>query len=127
MTQEQATFDKRLDRVIRDVEVKTSSLAHCKRSEYKPLTDANVDQFHKWKRRFEDQLACHGLQNFLLPNYHELSYTLPTLSDRHLMFTGHPALLEKYYFAQNMTAELVAKQLMFVKTVFEEVFQDSGY
>ena len=36
-----------------------------------------------------------------------------------------PALLEKYKYLQSKIDKLVNKQMTFVKTVFEDVFQDS--
>ena len=41
------------------------------------------------------------------------------------VFSDQPALLEKYIYPLNKIDELVKKQMTYVKTVFESVFQES--
>ena len=61
----------------------------------------------------------------LNPDYKNHYVDVISLSCNDQVFEDQPALLEKYEYVLNEIDELVHKQINFVKTVFEDVFQDS--
>ena len=125
LTERQNAVDKKLDRAIRDVEAKASDLARFHKADYKPLTDASVDKYTVWRTRFITQLKCHGLAQYLTPEYRDHYVDVVSLSCHDQVFDDNSALLEKYEYLLNKIDELIVKQTTFVKTVFEDVFQDS--
>ena len=124
-TLRQNAMDKKLDRAIRDMEAKASDLARFRKADYAPLTESTVDKYNAWRKRFITQLTCHGLAHLLNANYKDHFADIVGLSCDDGVFDDQPALLEKYEYLINRIDELVNKQMTFVKTVFEDVFQDS--
>ena len=125
ITERQNAVDKKLDRAIRDVEAKASDLARFHKTDYRPLTDASVDKYTVWRTRFITQLKCHGLAQYLTPDYRDHYVEVVSLSCNDQVIEDNSALLKKYEYLLNKIDELIVKQLTFVKTVFKDVLQDS--
>ena len=114
-------MNKKLDRAIREMEVKAWELSRFHKADYKPLMDASVDKHTVWRTRFLSQLKCHGLSHYLTPDYKDQYVDVISLSCNDQVFEDNPALLEKYEYFLTRMDELIVKQITFVKTVLEGV------
>ena len=121
----QNAVDKKMDRAIRDVGAEASDLARYQKTDYAPLTESTVDKYTIWRKRFITQLTCHGLAHLLTADYNDYFSDVVSISSNDSVFDDQSALLEKYEYLLDKIQELVQKQMTFVKTVFEDVFQDS--
>ena len=68
----QLALDERLDRVLRDVVIKSTDLARFRKLDYKPPNEMTVEKYHLWSRRFKDQLEEHGLGHLLYSNFSDM-------------------------------------------------------
>ena len=122
----QVALDKRLDRVLCDVETKSTNLARFSKSDYKPFNENTVEKYLIWSRRCKDQLDEHGLDRLLYRNYTDMYADIMSISAHDDLFNDQPALCKEYQYLLGKVADLATKQLKFIKNVFEDVFRDSS-